>query len=251
MFLRFAPLAMALMTGGLPYAVAEDWPAPVQAIAEQGLTIHGSFEAPGGLTGYAASYQSQEVAIYLTSDGEHAVVGNLVDAEGNNLSSDPLSSLVRGPQDAATWADLEESHWVLDGDPDAPHIVYTFTDPNCPFCQQLWEETRPWVEAGKVQLRHILVGILQQDSPQKAMAILSSEAPEEALHDHNQGDTPPIDGPFSAEIEQILYENHELMQEYGLQATPSTFYQVDDRVEVVQGLPRDDRLTEMMGGSSP
>ncbi|MDL0433739.1 thiol:disulfide interchange protein DsbG [Marinobacter sp. TBZ242] len=252
MSLRLSSSVLALaFVGAIPIAVAEEWPDPIQAIANQGLTIHGDFEAPSGLTGYAASYQGQEIAVYLTEDGKHAIVGNLVDAEGNNLSREPLSAMVRGPQDAEIWSDLEESHWVLDGDPDAPRVVYTITDPNCPYCKQLWQETRPWVEAGEVQLRHILVGILLEDSPQKALAILESNDPARALHEHNQGDTPPAKERFSPETEQTLYENHQLMQGLGLQATPSTFYQVEAGIEVIQGLPNDERLQEIMGGPAP
>lgn len=251
MSLRLLSAIALAFAGAIPMAMAEEWPAPIQAIADQGLTIHGDFEAPSGLTGYAASYQGQEVAVYLTSDGEHAVVGNLVDAEGNNLSREPLSALVRGPQDAETWSELEQSRWVRDGDPDAPRVVYTITDPNCPYCKKLWENTRPWIEAGEVQLRHILVGILREDSPRKAMAILESDDPARALHEHNLGDIPPAKERFSNETEQTLYENHQLMQGFGLQATPSTFYQVEEGVEVIKGLPSDERLQEVMGGPAP
>ncbi len=30
-----------------------------------------------------------------------------------------------------------------------------------------WEQARPWVKAGKVQLRHIMVGIIREDSAAK------------------------------------------------------------------------------------
>ena len=36
-------------------AQAKDWPAPIKALEAQGVAVIGTFEAPGGLTGYAGS----------------------------------------------------------------------------------------------------------------------------------------------------------------------------------------------------
>ena len=99
------PLTLALAAlGASASAQADDhWPAPVAALAEQGLTLHGEFEAPAGLRGFGASHSAGEVAIYLLPDGEHAIVGTLVDAEGNNLSEAALDSHVRADQFAEIW----------------------------------------------------------------------------------------------------------------------------------------------------
>ncbi|RTR07178.1 thiol:disulfide interchange protein DsbG [Halomonas nitroreducens] len=245
-------LALTLAGLSLPLAApAADWPAPIQALADQGLTIHERFEAPGGLTGFAASAQGREVAVYLTPDGEHAVVGNLVDAEGNNLSTAPLERLVRGPQDAETWASLSDSAWIPDGDASAERIIYVFTDPNCPYCRQFWQMARPWVEAGRVQLRHIMVGILEQDSPRLAISMLAAEDPAAALAAHESGD--PIEPlqTLPRRWEMTLQENHELMRGMGLYATPSIFYRDGELVEVLQGLPEEEQFAEIMGSPEP
>src|SRR5690554_2530307 len=186
-----APTLTALLVFSLP-AQSDDWPAPIQALGAQGLEIHAEFEAPAGLTGYGASYPSGEVAIYLLPDGEHAIVGTLVDAEGNDLSAAALDELIRIPQDKVLWQRLEDSHWIADGDSQASRVVYTFTDPNCPYCHQFWESARPWVESGEVQLRHVMVGILAQDSPAKAATLLGAENPAAALHAHSAGEVPAV-----------------------------------------------------------
>ena len=67
-------MVMLASIGAAPLSYAEELPAPVQALRDQGLSIHGQFEAPGGLRGYGASVQGQDMAIYLTPDGEHAIV---------------------------------------------------------------------------------------------------------------------------------------------------------------------------------
>ncbi|PMR73172.1 thiol:disulfide interchange protein DsbG [Billgrantia endophytica] len=233
-------------------AIADDqWPAPVGALADQGLEIHGEFEAPGGLTGYAASHQGREMALYLTPDGEHAIVGTMVDAEGNDLSEAALDELVRAPQELAAWERLENSHWIQDGDADAPRVLYTFTDPNCPYCRRFWEQARPWVEAGEVQLRHIMVGILQQNSPAKAAALLGADDPAAALHAHSGSgeDIQPAAQP--REVEDQVYRNNQLFDELGLYATPTTLFQHDGRLERVDGMPSEERMLQAMGGSRP
>ncbi|MGL6212623.1 thiol:disulfide interchange protein DsbG [Billgrantia desiderata] len=251
MVLRFTLLVAALAPlAAVSAAQADEWPGPVQALVEEGLEIHGEFEAPGGLVGYAASHQGREMTVYVTADGQHAIVGTMIDAEGNDLSEVPLDELVRAPQEEQVWQQLEQSHWIQDGQADAPRVLYTFTDPNCPYCHQFWEQARPWIEAGEVQLRHIMVGILQSDSPAKASALLGAEDPEAALHDHSGGDSvAPSAQP--RHIEDQVYRNNQLFDELGLYATPTTVYRHDGRLQRVDGMPDATRLHEMMGGEAP
>ncbi|MFW6346465.1 MAG: thiol:disulfide interchange protein DsbG [Halomonas sp.] len=233
-------------------ALAEaPWPAPVQALTDQGLSIHAEFEAPGGLRGFAASYASGEVAIYLTPDGEHAVVGTLVDAEGRDLSRAALDEHVRAAQNAELRERLEESHWILDGDPEAERVLYTFTDANCPYCRQFWEAARPWVEAGEVQLRHIMVGILAANSPAKAATLLAADDPAAALHAHSAGDDEIEPGPQPRAIEEQVHANNQLFEALGLMATPTTLYRDGDRLERLPGVPSRERMIEAMGGEAP
>lgn len=228
------------------------WPAPIQALVDQGLEVHARFEAPGGLDGFAASHRGREMAVYLTPDGEHAVVGTLIDAQGNDLSAAPLDEHVRSGQEAEVWQELEQSHWIRDGDPDAERILYTFTDPNCPYCARFHEQSRPWVEAGRVQLRHVMVGILRQDSPAKAAALLGADDPVAALQQHQDSDAGIEASPQPREIEERVRANNQLFEGLGLMATPTTYFRRDDgRLEQVQGAPDEARLIEMMGSPRP
>ncbi|HAA45949.1 MAG: disulfide isomerase/thiol-disulfide oxidase [Halomonas sp. 54_146] len=240
---------------GTATSYAEDLPAPIQALANQGLEIHGQFDAPGGMRGYGASVQGRDMAIYLTPDGEHAVVGTLMNSEGDDLTEAQLDEHVRAPLEAQTWQLLNESHWIQDGDEDAPRVIYTFTDANCPYCRQLWQDVRPWVEAGDVQLRHIMVGILAPDSPGKAAAILGANDPAATLHEHNRGDEVAASAQ-PREIEEQVYANNQLFEELGLYATPTSAFQREAengsiRIDRIQGLPSDERLLDMMGSEAP
>ncbi|MEP0000978.1 thiol:disulfide interchange protein DsbG, partial [Marinobacter sp.] len=174
--LKSALLSATLVTTGysLPVA-AQSYPPAVQQLIDRGVSIKGTFDAPGGMIGYVGDMQGRGVAFYLTPDKEHVVVGPMLDEKGNNLTEPKIQELVLGPQNENAWRQLEDADWVRDGDADAPVVIYTFTDPNCPYCHRFRQAAEPWIDTGRVQLRHILVGILKQDSLPKAATIIGSE----------------------------------------------------------------------------
>src|SRR5476651_1369840 len=239
-------LTLLPLTLAATLAQAEDWPAPIKQIEAKGAKIIGKFDAPSGLTGYAAQYQNRGMALYLTADGKSVIAGNLYDADGNDLSTAPLEKLVYAPMAKEVWAKMEHSNWIQDGNKDAPRIVYLFSDPNCPYCNMFWEQARPWVKAGKVQLRHIMVGIIREDSAAKAAALLTDKDPEAALEEHEKSgkasslkalkEVPPA-------IQAKLAANMKLMEDLELSATPAIFY-MDDKGELQQqqGAPSPDKL---------
>lgn len=232
-------------------AQAEENPPAIQILEQQGVEVIESFDAPGGMTGYVGEMRGRSLAFYLTPDGDHVIVGTMLDKDGNNLSEASIQKLVVGPKFESAWPELEDSHWVRDGDKNADTIIYTFTDPNCPYCYRFRQQAEPWIEAGKVQLRHIMVGILKEDSLTKAATILGSENPEAAMHEHQtsfeQGGI-EVDRKRVSGAHLKVKANNSLMQEMGLQATPSTLYRGEDgKITMVQGLPNPQALERMMG----
>ncbi|WP_191486592.1 thiol:disulfide interchange protein DsbG [Pseudomonas sp. FEN] len=234
-----------------PALQAEELPAPIKSIEAKGAKIIGSFDAPDGLRGYAAQYQNRGMALYLTPDGKHVIAGNLYDADGQDLSQAPLQKLVYAPMAKQVWGQMEKSNWIADGKADAPRIVYLFSDPNCPYCNMFWEQARPWVESGKVQLRHIMVGIIRADSAAKSAALLSAKDPQSALHDHEKAgkgsSLKPLDK-IPAPIQAKLDANMKLMEDLELSATPAIFY-LDENgdLQQQQGAPSPDKLVKILG----
>ena len=232
-------------------AQAKDWPAPIKALEAQGIEVIGTFKAPGGLTGYAGVIEMQPLAIYLTADGKQAIVGSMIDAKGNNLSQKSLEKLVSKPMTDRAWKQLEQSTWIGDGKNNAPRIVYTFTDPNCPYCNKFWNDARPWVTSGKVQLRHVMVAILGPTSPGKAAAILNAGDPQAALTQHEQQHAAGGAKPLSQIPEKIraqLDANQRLMQQLGSSATPTIFYKdASGKLQKMQGAPSGEMLTKILG----
>lgn len=234
-----------------PLLQAEALPAAIKQIEAKGAKIIGSFEAPGGLRGYAAQYQSRGMTLYLTPDGKHVLLGNLYDADGNDLSAEPLQKMVYAPMAKEVWAKMEASNWIADGAKDAPRTVYLFSDPNCPYCNMFWEQARPWVNAGKVQLRHIMVGIIREDSPGKSAALLSAKDPAKALENHEKagkGSTLKPLKDIPAAVQAKLAANMQLMEDLELSATPAIFYKDDEgQLQQQQGAPAPDKLVKILG----
>lgn len=235
-----------------PKAATAKLPPAVQALEGQGLQVMGEFEAPGGLRAFAGMARQQPVSVFLTPDGQHAIVGTLLDANGNEAATDQLQKLVAGPMTQQTWAKLEAAKGVVrDGEDSAPRVVYTFTDANCPYCHAFWKAARPWVDSGKVQLRHVMVGIIKEDSPAKAAAILAAASPGKALDQHertkDQGGIKPL-ARIPADVQQQLQANQLLMLELGFQGTPGILFKdKDGMLQRRAGLPQGNDLSAVLG----
>lgn len=231
------------------YAQA-DTPPAVQALEAQGLTILEEFAVSGDLRAFAGVANGEPIAVYVTNDGM-AIVGTRLDANGRPLDTTRLQNLVTKPLDDQTWAQLDDATWVLDGDADAPRVVYVFSDPNCPYCNRFWEAARPWVDSGKVQLRHILVGIIRADSPAKAVAILGASDPTAALLENErnfgQGGIAPS-AIVPANLSKILDDHRGLMLSAGFQGTPGIVVrESDSSIKKFNGMPQPGELVDVLG----
>lgn len=229
----------------------DDVPDVVKNLEQHDVQIVGKFDAPGGLQAYAGIAQQQPLAIYLTPDGKHVIIGTMMDEDGSDVTQTGLAQATVGPWTTLTWEALSNSRWVADGKDTAPHIIYMFTDPNCPFCHKFWQQSRPWIDSGHVQIRHILVGMLTQTSPGKAAAILAADDPAQALHDHenagkDKGIAPLDDIP--TELDAILKRNAQLMEQLQVQGTPGIFYfDPEGKLQIQRGAPLDEHLEQILG----
>ena len=194
------------------------------------------------------------MALYLTADGKHVILGNMYDADGKDLSSEPLQKLVYAPMAKEVWAKFEASNWIQDGNKDAPRTVYLFSDPNCPYCNMFWEQARPWVKSGKVQLRHIMVGIIREDSPGKSAALLAAKDPAKALEDDEKagkGSSLKALKDIPAAVQTKLAANMQLMEDLDLQATQAIFYMdAKGELQQQQGAPHRTNWRRFLGLSN-
>lgn len=245
-------LKRLLMLTLLPLTLhAEYLPAPVKAIEKQGITIIKSFDAPGGMKGYLGKYQEMGVTIYVTPDGKHAISGYMYDEAGTNLSEKLFNQELYGPAGRELWQRMEKADWILDGQKTAPRVVYVFADPYCPYCKQFWQQARPWVESGKVQIRTLMVGVIKPESPAAAAAILSAKDPAKSWHEYEQSNgkmTLALPKTIPPTIMRSLNLNQKIMDDLGANATPAIYYMNEENVlQQAVGLPDAEKLKTIMG----
>ncbi|PQZ67671.1 thiol:disulfide interchange protein DsbG [Achromobacter sp. MYb9] len=206
-------------------AIGAEKPAAIRTLEERGLTMIQEFDAGTGAAVRAFA--------------------------GEALDDKILESLAAKPLASKTWAQLASATWVLDGDASAPRIVYTFTDPNCPYCNRFWQAARPWIDSGKVQIRHLLVGIIKADSPAKAAAILGASDRSAALRENevksSHGGIAPADM-ISPTVQQVLDANQMLMISLGFRGTPGiVVLDANGALRKYNGMPRAQALAEALG----
>lgn len=169
------------------------------------------------------------------------------------LSTPLLTGSALSHAAASMLADIQQATWIRDGE--SAHVVYVFFDPNCPYCRRVYENLRPQVEFGEVELRWIPVGILMATSLGKAAAMLEAKDPAEALHRNEERFT--IDtGAFGGIEEepaprddtlQRLARNLALLQRSGRDAVPSLLYRDKrGRAHFVVGGPPAETLAQMV-----
>ncbi len=248
--MTFKKILPALALLSLPVIVqAADYPAPIEAMRDRGIEVLERFDAPGGLTGYTAIYNGRPLALYVTEDKKHALIGSLLNAEGEDLTGPVLDEKVSRPQSKVMWEKLKESTWIADGSDKAEKIVYAFTDPNCPYCKRFWQDARPWVDAGKVQLRHVIVGTLGESSQKKAAFLLSAKDQKAALKGNESGKKPAKEAKaITAQQRQQLDNNQQLMANLGASGTPAILYlDSTGMMQMHPGAPQGEQMIELLG----
>ena len=191
------------------------------------------------------------VNIYVTPDGKHAISGYMYDEAGTNLSEKLFNQELYGPAGRELWKRMEKAEWILDGQKTALRVVYVFADPYCPYCKQFWQQARPWVESGKVQIRTLMVGVIKPESPAAAAAILSAKDPAKSWHEYEQSKgkmTLALPKTIPPAIMRSLNLNQKIMDDLGANATPAIYYMNDENVlQQAVGLPDAEKLKTIMG----
>ncbi|MDQ6190800.1 thiol:disulfide interchange protein DsbG [Klebsiella pneumoniae] len=202
------------------------------------------------MKGWLGKYQDMGVAIYLTPDGKHAISGYMYDENGSNLSEQLFQKELYTPAGQEMWKKMASAHWLQDGRKDAPIVLYVFADPSVPTASSSGSNPA-LVEAGKVQIRTLLVGVIKPESPATAAAILASSDPAKTWHDYEQSNGKmalTIPKAIPPEKMKMLNVNQQLMDDLGANVTPAIYYMnKDNMLQQVVGLPDKEKLHIMMG----
>ncbi len=164
-----------VLTGSWAWARS---PAPTfQLFKRMGVRVVRRFPTGLGIEGYVIESGMHRALVYSVGDGRGILMGNLIDAQGTNLTARFLDRyLVRG----GVWNRLDHLPWVAEGAAHPRTIVYAMVDPNCVYCHHLWQWVKPLFKDG-LQMRYLFVAVLARSSLGKAARVLQSRRPEAAL----------------------------------------------------------------------
>ncbi|STI19165.1 disulfide isomerase/thiol-disulfide oxidase [Escherichia coli] len=203
------------------------------------------------MKGYLGKYQDMGVTIYLTPDGKHAISGYMYNEKGENLSNTLIEKEFTHQPDAKCgngWNNPTGSSTVkkmrrslsTSSPIRSAHIVNSF-----------WQQARPWVDSGKVQLRTLLVGVIKPESPATAAAILASKDPAKTWQQYEaSGGKLKLNVPANVSTEQmkVLSDNEKLMDDLGANVTPAIYYMSkENTLQQAVGLPDQKTLNIIMG----
>lgn len=145
---------------------------------------------------------------------------------------------------------LSQAHWIAAGARSTTRVVYVFSDPNCPYCNDLWKALQV-KRAADVQLRYLLVAVIDDDSRAKDAAILESQDPgatfDEQERNYANGG---IHGKATLQpaTASTIATNERLMSALHIYGTPGLIY-VDEhnQVRLFVGMPDEEQLRMIVG----
>lgn len=214
-----------------------------QKLEKEGFSFVKQIEAPAQMTGWAGHMQQNPATVFISNDQKYYIIGDLYNAKGDNLTVDALNKHVKQSVLDDVWKSLSKSAYIQDGNVNAPHIIYVFSDPNCPYCHMFWEKARPYVKSGKVQLRHIQVAVIRPESRGQAATLLAAANPAKVFEEFNvaKGKQKLKEmKPIPANIAQKIKSNEEMMTKYGIYATPAMIWKNSKgQIETASGVPKD------------
>lgn len=220
-------------------------PALVDTLTKGGLTVAASFDAGSDMKGWVLSAgPGQNLAMYTTPDGQRALVGNMFDANGVNLTTQHMEKYAPKIDYEKRFADVEKSAYVIEGQTDpkkVKRIIYAFKDANCGYCHQMWNTVQPYVAEG-LQVRWIPVAFLAADSANKGAAMLQAPNAGELLKQlhgewGNRSST-LSKTEVTLDSRKKMDANKILMDSLGIRGTPALLYRdIEKKVQFIDGAP--------------
>jgi protein-disulfide isomerase len=132
------------------------------------------FDAPGGLIGYVVQPigKKRGSIIYTDQAGEYLFAGNIINAQGENVTQQETSKYIDAPLMDQMYRDVAQLNFFTQGKDTAPHKLYIVFDPNCSICHMVFGMLQPLIDSESLQVRWIPVGIMQASSVGKSAAIM-------------------------------------------------------------------------------
>jgi thiol:disulfide interchange protein DsbG len=179
---------------------------------------------------------------WATADGEYVTLGPLLDKNGQDLSEKAMTEHggLLTPEQLAQRV-LDENLGFIAGK--SGPVATVFFEPYCGYCNKMFNDLKPRIDAGKIRVRFIMVPFLSADSAARGAAINTAKDPYkalkkwEALADKHGAPAANV----SEEDQQVVRRGGQMFNEANLGGTPASLIcnKNTKTLEVVRGYPVD------------
>jgi thiol:disulfide interchange protein DsbG len=207
-----------------------------------------------GLRGLYLRNGPEFQVLYVTPDGKATIAGVMWDATGKNLTREQVSKIdgaiptmvvdkegsktIAAEAKADVLLGVEHASFGLYGDPAAPRL-WMIVDPYCSFSVRAFDELKPFVAAGRIQLAIVPIAILDYEtngqSTPTAESLLTQDPAQmaEAWERQNFRLQP------SSAAAALLQKNNQIAEAIGLKGTPTLVWRkADGTAGEIDGIPK-------------
>ena len=233
--------------------------ATIKALTHGEATIVDTFKSIGTLQGFLVKVSGHTGVVYTDHTGKYLISGPVVKADGTNITQMQAQKYLGDHSKAAQsiYQSISKTGWVEQGQADAPHKLYVFTDPNCIFCHKLYHKLQPMIEQGKVAVRWVITGLVKASSQGKAFAILTADNPKSALASNESGFNTKIEqggikpvAKAPDNIKKKVQLAAKLLSDHNIPGTPAVLYKdAHGKPGLYPGLPRGEALQNIISKS--
>jgi thiol:disulfide interchange protein DsbG len=214
----------------------------VSKLSQGQAEISKRFIATPELYGYiinAKNGQGQSTIVYMPKDSSYVIFGNIVSANGNNLSQEFNSKYIDGKQAIKAYASIKNVSYITQGKNTSKHKMYIIIEPNCSACHAYYEKLQKFINDGTLQVRWVPVEFLRPNSKGKAAALLYGTDNAKKLHQlvldeskfdmqHEQGGVKELEKSDSDTKNKEAFKKIEINTNFwkdsGFNATPVVLY---------------------------
>ena len=207
-----------------------------------------------GLRGLYLRNGQEFQVLYVTLDGRSTIAGVMWDATGKNFTREQVSKIdgavptmvveKEGSKtlEVAAKADallgVEHTAFGTYGDPAAPRL-WMIVDPYCSYSVRAFDELRPYVAAGRIQLAIVPISILDYETNGQSTPAAQSLLSQEPARMAEAWDHQSFRGPASQEAPALLQKNNRIAEEIGLKGTPTLVWRKSDGTAgEIDGIPK-------------
>ncbi len=233
----------------------------LEVLRKQGMQIY--LAAPvNGADSWIAEKDGQKALLLSLPNTDHVLLGNIFDAQGNNVTNTYLKAIALDPANVpdvhktelssipAGFKNLAALNTIDIGQ--GAHALYLFLDPLCAPCRQVYQQitAQQAAKPNQVQLHVIPVGILGKNSMNVAAGLWAQADHDHALQDMVQlaadkskaSDLDKLHNSWIAQAkndaQQAIAKNTQFLQTRRLTAVPVLFWlDARNQPKMVKGTP--------------